>query len=73
MQKLIEETEKADDDKKKKLVEEGGITGRHGEYFVEIGWFFEIDLDYVEEVWTVLDMILCFCQFLWKFWKFLSF
>lgn len=33
MQKLIEETEKADDDKKKKLVEESGITGSHGEEF----------------------------------------
>lgn len=31
MQKLIEETEKADDDKKKKLLEEGDITGSHGE------------------------------------------
>lgn len=30
MQQLIEETEKADDDKKKKLVEESGLTGRHG-------------------------------------------
>ncbi|CAG9810821.1 unnamed protein product [Chironomus riparius] len=30
MQQLIEETEKADDDKKKKLVEDTGLTGRHG-------------------------------------------
>lgn len=30
MQKLREETEKADDDKKKKLIEESGLTGRHG-------------------------------------------
>lgn len=30
MQKLIVETEKADDDKKKKLLQEGDITGSHG-------------------------------------------
>jgi cortactin len=30
MQKLIEETEKSDDQKKKKLIEEGDITGSHG-------------------------------------------
>lgn len=32
MQQLIEETEKADDDKKKKLVEDSGLTGRHGKW-----------------------------------------
>lgn len=32
MKKLIEETEQADDDQKKKLVEESGITGSKGEF-----------------------------------------
>jgi hypothetical protein len=31
MQKLREETEKADLDKKKKLIEESDMTGSHGE------------------------------------------
>jgi hypothetical protein len=33
MKKLIEETEKADDDKKKKMVADSGITGSKGFFF----------------------------------------
>lgn len=40
MQKLIIETEKADDDKKKKLVEESDMTGSHGKLVELILWDF---------------------------------